>query len=103
MMNAKVARDAAPNTAPMATRANAPEDRFAEGKSRFMMLAKAPPSAALDMKVGASSPPDVPDPSEMTMAADLAIMNNSNNFNVRFAFKMSLIVSYPTPRTRGTK
>jgi hypothetical protein len=68
-----------------------------------MMLAKAPPSAALDMKVGARSPPDVPEPSEITRAADLAIMTTSSNFRARFAFKIPLVVSYPTPSTRGTK
>ena len=80
MMNENVARDAAPKTAPMATSAKAPADRFAAGKIRFTPMAKTPPMAALDINMGASSPPDVPEPSEMTSAAAFATMTTSNSF-----------------------
>ena len=92
-MNAKAARDAAPNTAPIATNANAPAARFAEGNSRLIASANTPPSAALDMNIGASSPPDVPDPSEITSAMALAIITTSNSFKASCPFRMSLIVS----------
>jgi hypothetical protein len=103
MMKANVAREAAPNTAPIATKANAPGDRFAAGKILSMATAKTPPKAALDMNMGASNPPEVPEPSEITSATALAIMTTISNPSAKLAFRMSLIVSYPTPRTRGTK
>src|SRR5579862_9425366 len=59
--------------------------------------------AALHMKVGASKPPDVPDPSEITSAANFAIMTTSNTFHASSPFRIAPIVSYPTPNTRGTK
>jgi hypothetical protein len=68
-----------------------------------MHRANTPPKAALDMNMGASSPPEVPDPNDTTKATALASITMSNNFSARLPFKMSLIVSYPTPRTRGTK
>src|SRR5437588_8236812 len=102
-MNAKVARDAAPKTAPIATKANAPADKFAAGKIRSIPRANTPPRAALDINMGASNPPEVPDPREITSATALAIMTTSSSFQARFAFRMSPIVSYPTPNTRGTK
>src|SRR5438874_10517516 len=55
------------------------------------------------MNVGASNPPDVPDPSEITSAPNLAIITTSSSFHARLPFRMSPIVSYPTPSTRGTK
>src|SRR5579864_5508202 len=103
MMNANVAREAAPKTAPMATNANAPAERCADGITLSSAMANTPPSAALDMNIGASRPPDVPDPSEITKAMALANITISSNFKPRFAFKMSPMVSYPTPSTRGTK
>src|SRR4029077_521961 len=92
-----------PKTAPMATNANAPAERFAPGKILSTPRAKTPPIAALDINIGASSPPDVPDPSETTSATAFANITTISNFRARFAFKISLIVSYPTPKTRGTK
>src|SRR5438445_9610397 len=74
MMNENVARDAAPKTAPMATRANAPGDKFAPENKWFVPIANAPPSAALDMNMGASNPPEVPDPNEITRAIAFAII-----------------------------
>jgi len=49
--------------------------------------------AALDINMGASSPPDVPDPREMTSATAFAAMTTSSNFHARFAFRMSPMVS----------
>ncbi len=37
----------------------------------FITIANTPPRAALDMNIGASNPPDVPDPSEITSASAL--------------------------------
>src|SRR6202795_4019028 len=103
MMKVKAARDAAPKTAPMETNADAPAERCAPGKILSTPSAKTPPIAALDINIGASSPPDVPEPSETTSATAFANITTTRNFRARFAFKMSLIVSYPTPKTRGTK
>ena len=72
MMKENVARDAAPNTAPIATSANAAGDKCAPGNARFAIMANSPPMAALHMNVGASNPPDVPDPKEITSAANFA-------------------------------
>src|SRR5437764_4818805 len=55
------------------------------------------------MNVGANKPPDVPDPSDITSAANFASITISNSFHARFPLRMSPIVSYPTPSTRGTK
>src|SRR5580658_1779753 len=103
MMNANAAREAAPNTAPIATSANAPGERCADGKAWFATIANSPPMAALHMKVGASSPPEVPDPNEITSTANFAIITTSKSFHTRWPLRMSPIVSYPTPNTRGTK
>src|SRR5215471_17353553 len=103
MMKVNAARDAAPNTAPMATRANAPGERFAAGQILSTTMANTEPIAALAMNIGASSPPEVPDPSEMTSAADLKIITESSVPSSSLAFRMSEMVSYPTPSTRGTK
>ena len=43
-----------------------------------MPIAKAPPRAALDMNIGASKPPEVPEPSEITSASDLKIAIKSS-------------------------
>ena len=91
--NEKVAREAAPNTAPIATSANAPAARFADGNTRFTNIANTPPSAALDMNMGASNPPDVPDPSEITSASALKIAIRISSFKARLLFRMSEIVS----------
>ena len=66
-------------------------------------MANTPPSAALDMNIGASKPPDVPDPSEITSASALKTATSNSSLNARLLFRMSEIVSYPTPSTRGTK
>src|ERR1700722_542315 len=66
-------------------------------------MAKSPPIAALHMNVGASRPPDVPDPSEITRAANFAIITTNSSFHMSWPLRMSPIVSYPTPNTRGTK
>ena len=92
-MKVKAARDAAPKTAPMATKAKAPAERCAPGIILSTTRAKTPPIAALDMNMGASSPPDVPEPSETTSAIAFASMTTISKFRARFAFKMSLIVS----------
>ena len=55
------------------------------------------------MNIGASKPPEVPDPSEMTNAADLKTITASSAPSSILAFRMSEMVSYPTPSTRGTK
>ncbi len=55
------------------------------------------------MNVGASNPPDVPDPSEITSAANFAIITTSRIFHTSCPLRISPIVSYPTPKTRGTK
>src|SRR5437764_4011688 len=89
MMNENVARDAAPKTAPMATRANAPGDKFAPENKWFVPIANAPPSAALDMNMGASNPPEVPDPNEITRAIAFAIITMIKSLSARFAFKRS--------------
>src|SRR5436305_15205379 len=102
MMNENVARDAAPKTAPMATRANAPGDKFAPENKWLVPIANAPPSAALDMDMGASNPPEVPDPTEITRAIAFAIITLLKSLRPRCALKLSLIASYPTPTTRGT-
>ena len=44
-MKAKVARDAAPKTAPIATSAKAPGERCAEGTTELIAIANAPPIA----------------------------------------------------------
>ena len=80
-----------------------PGERCADGKIMFTTIANAPPMAALDMNIGASNPPDVPEPSEITNATVLATITTTSNFHARFALRMSPIVSYPTPNTRGTK
>src|ERR1700689_1632851 len=59
--------------------------------------------AALHINGGASSRPDVPDPNEITSPANFAIMTTSRIFHTRCPLRMSPIVSYPTPNTRGTK
>ena len=102
-MKANVARAAAPKTAPMATSANAPGASSALGIRRLMPVAKMPPSAALAMNIGASKPPDVPEPSEITSASDLKTAISSRSFQVRLLLRMAEMVSYPTPSTRGTK
>ncbi len=56
-------------------------------------MAYAPPSAALDMNIGASRPPEVPDPSDTMSATAFAIMTTRSNFSARLAFRMSPIVS----------
>ena len=45
------------------------------------------------MNMGASNPPDVPEPSEITSATALASITTTSTFNARFAFRMSLMVS----------
>src|SRR5271154_88843 len=102
-MNVNVARDAAPKIAPIATNAKAPGERCADGTSRFTTIANMPPIAALDINIGASNPPEVPEPSEITNAKDLNTAIKISSFNVKLLFKISEIVSYPTPKTRGTK
>src|SRR5947209_5492370 len=103
MMNENVARDAAPNTAPIATSANAPGDRCAPGNTWLVAIANSPPMAALHMNVGASNPPDVPDPSDNTSAANFANITISRIFHASCPLRMAPMVSYPTPNTRGTK
>src|SRR5579864_5953103 len=103
MMNEKVAREAAPNTAPIATSANAPGERCALGKTWFAIMAYSPPMAALHINVGASRPPDVPDPSDRTSATNFANITISSSFQASCPFRIAPIVSYPTPNTRGTK
>src|SRR5580658_3303440 len=70
-MNVNVARAAEPNTAAIATRAHAPGDKCAPGITEFTTMAKSPPAAAEDMNIGASSPPDVPEPRDSNKATDL--------------------------------
>ena len=69
----------------------------------FANIAKTAPRAELNMNVGASRPPDVPAPSETISASHLKIITSINSFNGRLPFRMSPMVSYPTPNTRGTK
>jgi hypothetical protein len=63
------------------------------GNARFINSAYAPPSAALDMNIGASSPPEVPEASAMTSATALASMTSNSNSSARRAFRMSPMVS----------
>src|ERR1700731_2142113 len=79
-MNANVAREADPNTADIATRAHAPGDRCAPGINALTPTAKRPPAAAEDMNIGASSPPDVPDPRESNNATDLNTATSTRSF-----------------------
>src|SRR4051812_18040609 len=102
-MNVNVALDAAPNTAPIATSANAAGANPAFGARWFTPIANAPPSAADAMNIGPSNPPDVPDPSEINSASDFNPATASNICHVSLFVRMSEIVSYPTPSTRGKK
>ena len=43
-------------------------------------MANTPPMAALDMNMGASNPPEVPEPSEITRATALASITTSSRF-----------------------
>src|SRR6202035_6017208 len=80
-MNANVAREADPNTAAMATRAHAPGDKCAPGIKVLTPIEKRPPAAADDMNIGASSPPEVPDPKESNNATDLHTATSARSFN----------------------
>src|ERR1700722_7487156 len=82
-MNVNVARDAVPNTAPIATKANAPGERCADGTSRFTTIANTPPIAALDINIGARNPPEVPEPREITNANDLNTAIKISSFSVK--------------------
>ena len=62
-----------------------------------------PPIAAEDMNIGASNPPDVPEPRESSSATALQSATRIRSFRARLLFRMSPSVSYPTPSTRGTK
>jgi hypothetical protein len=42
-----------------------PENKCAPGNTRFASIANSPPSAALDINVGASNPPDVSYPAKI--------------------------------------
>ena len=59
----------------------------------FMTMAKTPPIAALDMNIGASKPPEVPEPSEITSASALKTAIRISSFSARLLFRMSEIVS----------
>ena len=48
----------------------------------FTTIANTPPIAALDMNIGASKPPEVPDPSEITSANALKTAIKISNFSV---------------------
>ena len=92
-MNVNVALDAAPNTAPMATSANAPGERRRWHDPVHYQRDIFLPIAALDMNIGASRPPEVPEPSEITSASDLNTAIRISNFSVKLLFKISEIVS----------
>src|SRR5260370_42714426 len=105
MMKANVAREAAPNTAPIATKANAPGDRFAAGRILSMATAKTPPHAALEMNMGASNPPEVPEPSEITNANALASMTTISTVRAKFGIQNIADGVAPraqSPRHKGT-
>ena len=56
-------------------------------------MANSPPMAALHMNVGASNPPEVPEPSEITSAANFAIITTNKSFHTNCPLRMSPIVS----------
>ena len=56
-------------------------------------MANAPPSAALDMNIGASSPPEVPEPSEITSADCLGDHHDQQHLQRQLSVQMSPIVS----------
>ena len=93
MIKVKAARDAAPKTAPIATSAKAPGDNPAAGQTLSTIIANAEPMAALAMNIGASKPPDVPEPREIISAADLKIITANSAPNTILVFRMSEIVS----------
>src|SRR5207245_10161367 len=102
MMNENVARDAAPKAAAMATRANAPGDKFAPENKWFVPIANAPPSAALDMNMGASNPPEVPDPNEITRAIAFAIITMIKSLSARFDVAERVVSHAADPRHKVT-
>ena len=75
------------------SKANAPGDKCALGKIMLTTIAKMPPRAALDMNMGASNPPEVPEPSEMTSARALKTATRIKSFSARLLFRISEIVS----------
>ena len=56
-------------------------------------MAKTEPMAALAMNIGASRPPEVPEPSEITSAADLKTITASSAPSSILVFRMSEMVS----------
>ena len=82
-MNVKVARDDAPSSAPIAATANASGERCARGITRSITMAKVLPMAALIMNIGASVPPDVPEPSDSSTTNAFRNKTNSTTPSTR--------------------
>ena len=94
------AREAAPKTAPIATSANAPGERCATGQILSTTIANTEPMAALTMNIGASRPPEVPEPSEITESAPTAGLQQTSTLAVGKDWSGARLVA---PRTASKK
>ena len=92
-MNVKVAREAEPKKAAMPTSAQAEGERFAPGIRRLIKSANEAPSAAPTMNMGASKPPEVPEPSDTTSARALNAISVRSSVRASRPFSMSEMVS----------